>query len=76
MTEETKAGGGGMTRTTSVMDMEERARPILPANPTLSAPAGSVSLAETTPKQWVQQCVNSAIINLFINDSFHLMKCS
>jgi hypothetical protein len=76
MTEETQAGGGGMTRTSSVVDMEERARPIPPANPTSSAPAGSVSLAETTPKRRVRQCVNSAIINLFINDSFHLMKCS
>jgi hypothetical protein len=49
-TEETQSGGGGTTRTTSVMDMEGRGRPILPANPTLSAPAGSVSLAETTQK--------------------------
>jgi hypothetical protein len=74
--EETQAGGGGMTRTTLVVDMEERACPIPPADPTSSAPAGSVSLAETTRKQRVQQCVNSVIINLFINDSFHLMKCS
>ncbi len=49
-TEETQAGGGGTTRTTSVMDMEGRARPIPPADPTSSAPAGSVSLAETTRK--------------------------
>jgi hypothetical protein len=48
MTEETQAGGGGMMRTTSVVDMEERARPIPPADPTLSLPAGLVSLAETT----------------------------
>ncbi len=49
-TEETQAGGGGTTRNTSVMDMEGRAHPILPANPTLSLPAGSVSLAKTTQK--------------------------
>ena len=57
-----------MTRATLVVDMEERARPIPPANPTSSAPAGSVSLAETTQKRRVRQCVNSVIINLFIND--------
>ncbi len=61
-------GGGGTTRTTSVVDMDGRAHLIPPANPTSSAPAGSVSR--------VRQCVNSVIINLFINDSFHLMKCS
>jgi hypothetical protein len=48
MTEETQAEGGGTTRTTSVMDMEGRARPIPPADPMSSAPAGSISLAETT----------------------------
>jgi hypothetical protein len=64
------------TRTTLVVDREGRACPILPADPTLSAPAGSVSLAKTTQKRWVRRCVNSVIINLFINDSFHLMKCS
>ena len=76
MTEETQAGGGGMMRTTSVVDMEERACPITPANPMLSEPDGSVSMAETTQKRRVRQCVNSVIIYLFINDSFHLMKCS
>jgi hypothetical protein len=65
-----------MTRTTLVVDMEERARPIPPANPTSSTPAGLVSLAKTTQKRWVRQCVNSDIIKLFINDLFHLMKCS
>jgi hypothetical protein len=65
-----------MTRTTLVMDMEERACPIPLADPTLSALAGLVSLAETTQKQRVRQCLNSVIINLFIDDSFHLMKCS
>jgi hypothetical protein len=65
-----------MTRTTLVVDMEERARPIPPADPTLSAPAGLISLAKTTRKRRVRQCVNSVIINFFINDSFHLMKCS
>jgi hypothetical protein len=76
--EETQAGegGGGMTRTTLVVDMEGRARPIPPANQTSFALASSVSLAETTRKQRVWQCVNSVIINLFIIDSFHLMKCS
>ncbi len=64
------------TRTTSVMDREGRVRPIPPADPTSSTPASSVSLAETTQKQRVRRCVNSVIINLFINDSFHLMKCS
>jgi hypothetical protein len=63
-------------RTTLVMDREGRAHLIPPADPTLSTPAGSVSLAETTQKRWVRRCVNSVIINLFINDSFHLMKCS
>jgi hypothetical protein len=67
-------GGGGTTRTTLVMDMEGRVRLIPPTNPTLPAPASSVSLAETTQKRRVRQCVNSVIINLFINDSFHLMK--
>jgi hypothetical protein len=76
MTEETQAGGGGMMRTTSVVDMEERACPIPPADPTSSALAGSISLAVTTRMRRAQQCVNSVIINLFINDSFHLMKCS
>ncbi len=76
MTEETQVGGGGTTRTNLVMDMEERAHPIPPANPTSLAPAGSVSLAETTQKQRVQQCMKRVIITLFINDSFHLMKCS
>jgi hypothetical protein len=74
--EETQGGGGGTTRTTSVMDMEGRARLIPPADRTLSSPAGSVSLAETTRKQRVQRCVKRVIIKLFINDSFHLMKCS
>jgi hypothetical protein len=46
--EEMQAGGGGTTRTTSVIDMEERARPIPPANPTSFAPASSISLAKTT----------------------------
>jgi hypothetical protein len=73
---ETQAGGGGMTRTTLVMDMEGRARPILPADPTLSALAGSVSLAKTTQKRRVQRCMKRVIIKLFINDSFYLMKCS
>ena len=63
-------------RTTLVMDMEGRAHPIPPANPTSSAPAGSVSLAETTRKQRVRRCVKRVIIKLFINDSFYLMKCS
>jgi hypothetical protein len=64
------------TRTTLVVDREGRARLIPPADPLSSTPAGSVSLAETTRKRWVRGCVNSVIINLFINDSFHLMKCS
>jgi hypothetical protein len=76
MMEETQAGGGGTTRTTSVMDMEGRAHPIPPANPTLSVLAGSVSLAETTQKQRVRRWVKRVIIKLFINDSFYLMKCS
>ncbi len=75
MTEEMQAGGGGITRTTLVMDMEGRAHLIPPADPTLSALAGSVSLAETTRKRWVQQCVKRVIIKLFINDSFYLKKC-
>ena len=75
-TEEMQAGGGGTTRTTLVIVMEGRARPILPADPTLSALAGSVSLAETTQKQRVRRCVKRVIIELFINDSFYLMKCS
>jgi hypothetical protein len=75
-TEEMQAGGGGTTRTTLVMDMEGRARPIPPANPTLSAPASSVSLAETTQKRRVRRCVKRVINKLFINDSFYLMKCS
>jgi hypothetical protein len=75
-TEEMQAGGGGMTRTTSVMDMEGRVHPILPADPTLSSPAGSISLAKTTQKRRVRRCVKCVIIKLFINDSFHLMKCS
>jgi hypothetical protein len=62
-------------RTTSVMGMEGRARPIPPANPTLSLLAGSVSLAETTQKRRVRRCMKCVIIKLFINDSFHLMKC-
>jgi hypothetical protein len=76
MMEEMQAGGGGTTRTTSVMDMEGRARSIPPADPTLSSPAGSVSLDETTRKLRVWQCVKHVIIKLFINDSFHLMKYS
>ena len=63
-------------RTTSVMDMEGRARLIPPADPTLSTLAGSVSLAETTQKQRVRQCMRHVIIKLFINDSFYLIKCS
>jgi hypothetical protein len=56
--------------------MEGRARPIPPADPTSSALAGSVSLAETTRKRRVRRCVKRVIIKLFINDSFYLMKCS
>ncbi len=63
-------------RTTSVMDMEGRVRPIPPADPTSSVPAGSVSLAETTQKRRVRPCVKRVIIKLTINDSFYLMKCS
>jgi hypothetical protein len=58
------------TRTTLVVDREGRVHPILPADPMSSTLAGSVSLAETTQKQWVWRCVNSVIINLFINDLF------
>ncbi len=76
MTEEMQAGGGGTTRTTLVMDMEGRVRPIPLANPTSSAPAGSVSLAKTPQKRRVRGCVKRVIIKLFINDSFYLMKCS
>ncbi len=65
-----------MTRTTLVMDMEGRARPIPPANPTSSTPASFISLAKTTQKQRVWRCVKRVIIKLFINDSFYLMKCS
>jgi hypothetical protein len=68
MTEEMQAGGGGMMRTTSVMGMEGRAGPILPADPTLSSPAGSISLAETTQKRRVRRCVKRVIIKLFVND--------
>ncbi len=57
-------GGGGMTRTTLVVNMDGRVRPIPPAkNPTMSAPAGSVSQ--------VRQCVNSAIIKLLL--MFHFI---
>jgi hypothetical protein len=48
--EETQVGGGGMMRTTLVMDIEGRAHLIPPTNPTSSAPASSVSLAKTTRK--------------------------
>jgi hypothetical protein len=75
MTEETQAGGGGMTRTPLVMDMEGRAHPI-PADPMSYAPAGSVPLAKTTQKGQVRRCVKRVIIKLFINDSFYLIKCS
>jgi hypothetical protein len=74
--EEMQGGGGGMTRTTSVMDMERRARPIPLADLTSSAPAGSVSLAQTTRKRRARRCVKPVIIKQFINDSFYLMKCS
>jgi hypothetical protein len=74
--EEMQAGGGGTMRTTLVMDMEGRVRPIPPADPTSSVPAGSVSLAKTSRKQRVWRCVKRVIIKLFINDSFYLMKCS
>jgi hypothetical protein len=63
-------------RTTLVMDMEGRARPIQPPDPTSSAPAGSISLAKTAQKRRVRRCVKCVIIKLFINDSFYLIKCS